>query len=472
MTKKFFLLLFLLPILILSFFTAREIRKRALEVPANIQVDMNTDLGPFFSSWQAFSQGGEEQTPMLDDTAGFLAEINPRYIRIDHIYDSYNLVEKIEKNGGLVYSWSELDKRIREIIKTGAKPFFSLSYTPPALTQGGITDEPDYRLWQNLVRDTVNRYSSLYDDLYYEVWNEPDLFGQWKMKRGSKKYYGNLYKYAVLGAGEAVGVKPFKIGGPALTEPHPQSNPNWMRDFLDFTISENLRLDFISWHRYHKDPKVFEDDIEFVNETLKPYFVYSHLEKLITEWGSDPGNSYWHDSVIDAAHAVAVIRKTAQDVHLAFTFEIKDGRSPENKTFWGRWGLLTHESAGLIKKPRFYAFSLLNKLQGNRLAVSGEGNFVTALAAKDENKTRLLLVNYDPSLSHREKVPIDLKNLNNGGYALNSYLLDGRQSQPVRAQKEIVVKAGSYNETVDLLPNSLYLLEFIQKPAAPLDLKP
>ncbi len=59
---------------------------------------------------------------------------------------------------------------------------------PPAIAQSDIVSEPKrYEDWQIVVQHLIQHISGTrgISDVYYEVWNEPDLFGHWKY--GGKK---------------------------------------------------------------------------------------------------------------------------------------------------------------------------------------------------------------------------------------------------------------------------------------------
>lgn len=424
---------------------------QALGQPANIIVDVSVDQGKIFPIWQALAQGGEEKNP-FDQIIQETTDLNPRYIRIDHIYDFYDVVKK--ENGQLSFNWIRLDQVVNQILQVGAKPFFSLSYMPPVIAQGGdILNQPtEWQEWAAVVKETIQHYSGKNQlnltDVAYEVWNEPDLFGNWKI--GGEKDYRLLYQYAVIGANQTTNTNPFKIGGPSTTAPYQV----WVDDFLDYIKDNHLRIDFYSWHRYSLDPSNFLDDINRIDTWLFQNAGYS-LEKYVTEWGSVSENSSHHDSQFDAAHLIAVIRQLIQRADLAFIFEIKDGPSPEGKKLWGRWGLLTHESAGSIeKKPKYSALQMLNKISGSRINLEGESAWVTGFATKNKGKVTIILVNYDQHESHFEKVSVTINNLENGSYSYQETFLFG----PGRQLFEEVTD-GSLKKEIPLSTNNFVVIE-------------
>ena len=146
---------------------------------AEIVVEADKEIGPVPRLWNNFSQGGESHDGMLTAAIKPMQALSPGYVRLDHIYDFYDVVKK--EDGRLKFNWTKLDREVEAILKMGAKPFLALSYMPPALGSD-VTGKPDsWDQWQEVVKTTIEHYSGKnnknIDKVYYEVWNEPDLFG-------------------------------------------------------------------------------------------------------------------------------------------------------------------------------------------------------------------------------------------------------------------------------------------------------
>jgi len=204
-TFTFFLTFLLLLLIPLILFFSKETKKffsKAAPIKANITVDVKKIIGPLPSNWKALAQGGEEQgVRMLVNVVPQISALSPRYIRIDHIYDFYDVVSR-DSQGNLLFNWDKLDATVCDIYRTGAKPFFSLGYMPYALSSDGslISAPKNWEEWALLVQRTIERYSGkstrlcgqvtgdLLKDIYYEVWNEPDheTFGKWSLYGGNK----------------------------------------------------------------------------------------------------------------------------------------------------------------------------------------------------------------------------------------------------------------------------------------------
>ena len=322
---------------------------------------------------------------MLEPIVVKAKPLKAQYVRLDHIFD--------------FYTEGELDLTIRDIGAMGAKPFISISdVNPPS----------DWGVWEGKVQSLVQHISGKnglnITDVYYEVWNEPDLFGGYKI--GGNPSYLDLYAHTVAAASRATNVNPFKIGGPATTALY----KNWFDGLLKFASNAKLRLDFFSWHRYSKDLGVFEKDVADVKGWLAAYPDYSGAELLITEMGPNSENDPVYDNGFGAIHAIATNTVLEGKVTRAFNFELKDG--PGEKQDWGRWGLFTHEKFGEpVAKPRVSAFTFLNQMLGARINVAGEGSWVKAFGKKSGDLVKLLVVNYDINGTHTEAVPMKFINL-------------------------------------------------------------
>lgn len=442
-----------LPILLVAIPEAVRYLGRASGTPANLVIDMEGIIGPLPHPWRNLAQGGEElDKPMIASVINETKALQPEYIRLDHLYDGYNIVSR-GGDGTLTYDWSRLDATIKDILATGAKPFLALSYMPPAISRGDIVDLPrDWGEWEAVVQATIEHYSGVNQmnipNVYYEVWNEPDLFGGYKISATEKNYL-TLYSHSAAGARRAKNVNAYKLGGPATTALY----KNWVNTFLDFCQKNNIRLDFYSWHRYNTDLEQFEDDWNQIYSWLDDHPERSDMELTITEWGHDSEVDPGYDTKFGAIHTLAVSRVMMGKISKGFIFEIKDG--PGASKLWGRWGLMTNDKYGAPeKKPRYNAIQLLNSLGENRVSVGGEGSWVKAIGSETEGVYKILVINYDASGKHAESVPVTLDNLpkRNFSYKRTDFL-GGSKSQNV-ATTEAKWRTLEY-----MAPNSAAMIE-------------
>lgn len=426
-----------------GFQIVREYLTRASAEPANIMVDTKVVFGIMPRPWRNLAQGGEDHDWRLQPLVGQVRTLHPEYIRLDHIYDFYDIVSG--SSGNLQFNWSKLDAVLNDIAATGAKPYIALSYMPLPIASADIVSPPrNYSDWQLVVQKTIEHISGTRStpDVYYEVWNEPDLFGSWKTYGG--RNYLNLYEAASRGAQQARGVQPFKLGGPATTALY----KSWFDALLQDAIKNNLRLDFFSWHRYSLDVNQYKQDMIDARSWLQKYpQLEPTLEFHITEWGHDSDNNNGYDSAFGAAHTAAAAIEMTGVIDHAFVFEIQDGKDPNGKNMWGRWGLFTHKDGGAQAKPRYQALRMLEQLGKERIQVLGKGTYVKAIGAKvDDSTYQVLLANFDPAGRNTETVPVNFQHLADGTYQVTkTYLTKQKQTdqvQTLNASLQLAVPMG------------------------------
>lgn len=425
---------------------------------ANIFVDTKAVLGPMRRPWRNLAQGGEGFSWRLRPLIPQVKELHPEYIRLDHIYDFYDIVKGTP--GNITFDFTKFDKVIDDILAVGAKPYIALSYMPPAISSGDILATPvRWSDWQLVVQKTVEHVSGTkhISDVYYEVWNEPDLFGGWK-------YYGNknyltLYNYAAQGASAARGVQPFKIGGPAITALYKE----WFSALMKNTIATGVRMDFFSWHRYNLNLDQFKTDMFNAKSWLAEFpQLEPSMELHITEWGHDSNNNGGYDTNYGAAHTVAGAIEMVNVVDRAFAFEIQDGKDPKGQKYWGRWGLFTDETSGATAKPRYAALRMLDRISTQRLQTLGKGTWVKALAAlTPTGSTQVVLANFDSHSGHAEVVPITFQNIDPGEYTVKKEFLGGQFQVDTVATTEATLRV-----QVPMTPNSVSFIELTQTTSA------
>jgi hypothetical protein len=418
----------------------------AFKVRANLSVDLNAKTIALNHIWQNLAQGGEDPAFSPAAISSHISDLQPQYIRIDHLYDFYIAVTR-NPQGQLMYDYTRLDKLLEEIRAANAAPFISLSYAPDILN-ADLTGKPSsYATYQEIVRQTISHISGKDNlnipNVYYEVWNEPDLFGQWKTY--GEKNYVDLYMAVNNAAASVTNTQPFKLGGPATTKIY----KNWIESLVKLADENRIRLDFISWHHYDEDPDAVISDIAKLRSWMKPYTHLGYdLEIIITEWGIHSDNNEAYDNHLSAAHLVSTLANMVPVIDRVFIFEIQDGKGPQE--FWGRWGLITHSDYGSHLKPRGEAIKLLNQLGNTQMKVEGQGSWVRAIATKKDNNLSMVIANYDPSNTHGESVPLTIRSLPNGKYLFHQAYV-GRTA----TYKTVTVTDSTLTATIEMLPNAV-----------------
>lgn len=428
--------------------------KRAAEEKEEVVFE-TTPQGQLKRIWKNFSQGGEEgKKNMLTPAFEEIKALEPEHIRIDHLFDFYDTARKTAQGGKFIYNFSVLDERVKEITDLGATPFLCLSYFPKAIS-ANLTQLPESLVdWEELINKVVQRYSgtSLGDkkiaNIYYEVWNEPDNFGQM-----SPEQYFLLYSATIRGALKCRDCLPFKIGGPAITT----LKKDWMESFLSLIAQNNLRLDFVSWHSYQKDPQKTLMEMETLRQLRAFNLLLGKPEIIVSEWGSTPEISPLHDSYWDASHTIEGVSLFKDKIDRVFAFELKDGVSPEGKKFWGRWGLLTNESGGITPKPRYFSFIFLNKLLSFEIKkISGN---LPAIGSTDGQGNFAILVTRKGNEEGIKSVTVSLAKPPPGSYGGSVWFLDEAHNPTVFYPHDIYISGGKLKINFNSLPNGVYLIE-------------
>lgn len=422
----------------------------AARKPANLKVDLRTDVGSLRPNWQYLAQGGETPEFSLAPLLTEMNQLKPKYIRIDHLYDFYIKVSRTD--GKLVYDFTKLDKLLLEMKSTNTRPFISLSYMPDVLNPD-ITGVPsNWGEYAQIIARTIEHISGKNEldvaNVYYEIWNEPDLFGQWKTY--GQKNYLQLYRTVATAALSVKQVEPFKIGGPATTKLY----DNWINNLANMVVAENLPLDFISWHHYSDNPYDYYQDTKRLSKLLEKYSTLTNrTEYILSEWGPNSENDPQYDTQAGAAHLVTSLAEMTRVVDQAYVFEVQDGKNGEGKEYWGRWGLYTHPDFGSHPKPRAEALKLLNQLGSKQLVVTGAGSSVKALGAKKGKTVQLMIANYSP-VDRAEEVPVTFSGIPGGSYQIVKQYL-GRS----KSTGTVMVGSEQYSLTVPMPANSVLLLE-------------
>jgi hypothetical protein len=400
--------LVVIAIVVVAIPTAVKLTGKASGQMANLVFNYEGVLGKLPTPWRNLAQGGEEPKDMIASVVPEVKRLKPEYIRIDHIYDAFNVVSGT--SGNLSYDWSRLDGAVDSILATGAKPMLSLSYMPTAISKGDMVSTPrDWNDWGSVTAATVKHFSGKdqknIEGIIYEVWNEPDLFGKYKTY-GDINYL-DMYSASARAAMSVSNVNDFEIGGPATTGLY----KNWLETLIKYVAANNLRMDFVSWHRYSTDLEQFGKDVAQARKWAENIPALTNLKYYITEWGFNSENDKGYDEKSGAIHLLAGARMMIGTVDRGFVFEVKDG--PGAEKYWGRWGILTNEKFGSPEeKPRYIALDFLNSLWPYRMSVSGEGSWVKSVASSnDDGNLKILVVNYDPEGKHVESVPMTFENL-------------------------------------------------------------
>jgi xylan 1,4-beta-xylosidase len=216
---------------------------------------------------------------------------------------------------------------------------------------------------------------------YFEVWNEPNI-DFWAGVPKQSTYF-ELYDHTAR-ALKAVSPR-LRVGGPATAA------ADWIPEFLDHCVKQDVPLDFVSSHGYADDTveNLFHthEDIPMDQRVCRAIGkVHSqiaasgrpNLPLMWTEWNVPSFAGLQARDTIYVGPALADdIRQCDGLVTMMswWTFDdVFEEDGPVKQPFYGGFGLI---AAGGIRKPSFNAFALLHTLGEQRLANQASDVLVT-----------------------------------------------------------------------------------------------
>jgi xylan 1,4-beta-xylosidase len=366
----------------------------------NISADLSKIQGPLNTQFKECVGAGraneglradwQQQLKLTHQECGF------KYIRMHGLLTDDMGFYHEDRNGKPEYNYQYIDVLYDFIVSIGMKPFVELGFMPNQLAsgkksifwwKGNVTPPKDYEKWKAAIKDLTQHFAERYGvnevkTWYFEVWNEPNLDGFWA---GTQDEYFKLYKYSV----EAIkSVNPaFRVGGPAT------AGAAWVPEMIAFCHSNALPLDFISTHAYgvsqgfldefggsgtvlNKDKWSVSGDM-WQSRRQIARSAMPKLELHYTEWSSSytPADPI-HDSYQEAAYILEKVKQAGNAVNSMsyWTFtDIFEEAGPRFTPFHGGFGLLNTQG---IKKPAYYAFSLLNKLGMTELVNADSSSWI------------------------------------------------------------------------------------------------
>ena len=292
-----------------------------------------------------------------------------------------------EVDGEPVHDFTGVDRVYDHIRSLGLYPVVEISFMPRDLASDPgktvfeydaiISPPKDWDRWHDLVRDLtqhiVDRYGidEVVEHWSFEVWNEANLEVFWS---GTPEEYLKMYDVTVA-AVRAVDER-LLVGGPS------SAASGWVEELLAHVETSGAPLDFLSTHTYGSPPLDFRASLERYGRDGTPIWW--------TEWGVTPTH---FNEVSDAVFAgVFLLRGMASAmgrIEALSYWVVSDhfeelGRPPS--LLHGGFGLRT---VGELRKPRWWALALLERLGTTRVPVTlsgdGAGSLVEALATREDS---------------------------------------------------------------------------------------
>lgn len=300
-----------------------------------------------------------------------------------------------EVDGLPVHDFTGIDRVYDHIRSLGLHPVVEISFMPhdlasdPTRTVFGydaiISPPKDWQRWFDLVRDLtahlVERYGDdVVEQWSFEVWNEANLEVFWS---GAPEDYLKLYDVTAAAVRK---VDPrLVVGGPS------SAAAGWVEELLAHAEKSGAPVDFVSTHTYGAPPLDFRPMLARHGREGTPIWW--------TEWGVTPTHfNEVSDAVFAGAFLLRGMKSAMGRIESLAYWVVSDhfeelGRPPE--LLHGGFGLRT---VGELRKPRWWALAMLERLGSHRLAVSSSGDggdslVETVAASTDDGEVSVLLWN-------------------------------------------------------------------------------
>lgn len=365
-----------------------------------IVIDLAAPSHPFPHFWeQAFGSGRailSLRESYRNDLRAVKAATNFKYLRFHAILHDEVGVYDEDEQGNPVYNFTYVAQIYDGLLANGVRPIVEISFMPKKLAarqdlhpfwyKQNVSPPKDYVKWDMLVRRfgefLVGRYGiDEVSQWYFEVWNEPNIdFWSGEPKQAT---YFELYDHTAR-ALKAVDSR-LRVGGPATSSAH------WVDDFIAHTTANQVPADFVSTHGYADDSvqdyfgtsetipieKRMCRAVERVHNQIKSS-ARPELPLLWTEWNV---SGYGQLNAGETSYSASAISESIRacdglvDLMSFWTFsDVFEENGPATRPLDGGFGLV---GVWGIKKPSFYAFSLLHRLGDTRIANRSENVIVT-----------------------------------------------------------------------------------------------
>jgi xylan 1,4-beta-xylosidase len=366
-------------------------------------VDLNAPAHSFPHFWEKAFGSGRAILSLRESYRKDLREVkkatNFQYVRFHAILHDEIGVYDEDGQGNPVYNFSYVDQIYDGLLSAGVRPFVEISFMPRQLAARQdvhafwykqiVSPPKDYHKWDDLIRHFAQHLIDRYGieevaQWYFEVWNEPNIdFWTGDPKQAT---YFELYDHTAR-ALKLVSPR-LRVGGPATAA------ADWVIPFLNHAAEQKVPVDFVSTHGYADDTveNLFHthEDIPLEQRVCRAIgkvhdeivaSAFPKLPLMWTEWNVPSyGPLHARDSTYVGAALADDIRQCDGMVDLMsfWTFDDVFEETGVVKTpFYGGFGLI---AVGGIKKPSFYAFSLLHRMGDQRLDNGNPNILVTRRA--------------------------------------------------------------------------------------------
>lgn len=376
---------------------------------ATVEIGFSQKIGALDPGRISLGQGGLSQEPIWDSRAVEIRALHPKLIRL-FIQEYFDLMPEKGK-----YNFDTLDQSVDLILKTGAKPLMNIDFKPRVLypnVNQDVVEPTSWSEWEDLISALVRHYQDRGAGIrYWEVANEPDIGESGGCPyRFTPENYIPYYQHtasAILKADPSA-----YVGGPALANYKSEILPA----LIDAGAEGRVPVKFVSWHIYSSDPAQVRQTIDYVNGLLakKPSFT---PETMLDEWNMSLSNPVQNPAFQPCYIAETAYQMLDAGLNYSCYYHIRDYyvdvdkfstfMSAHGAAFMGRWWNRMPQFDGLFDyqdtvRPAYFAFKLLSRLSGDRLALKSSDSAVHGFFTYDPLYLthNLMLWNFSPTPVH------------------------------------------------------------------------
>lgn len=293
----------------------------------------------------------------------------------------------------------------------------------------------DMDQWAEVVRETAEYFAKFEREpgvekdadaeIYYEVWNEPDLY-YWS---GTLEEYLALYDVTARTLRETDPL--CRVGGATVNQWNGKINAspdsNWLNaELIRHAAEAKIPLDFVSWHHFSSHPekigqvrKCYEAECKKAGLSPMPQFV-------VSEWNLDTPARQTGFTTVLMAETMANFVLGGVDLH---TFSTWEDFHPEADD--GGWGLIRQGGEPRTSYLAYRAFDELTRnaegvtLIGGELKRKSAGQWRTAIAGRGDGVYDMIfwINGADPALGGAIEV-IEESGLSPSGVFGEEWVLD------------------------------------------------
>ncbi|MGH3348108.1 MAG: GH39 family glycosyl hydrolase [Nocardioides sp.] len=389
--------------------------------PVTVTVDAANEVGELDRPWRPMIGSEHLSHALSTDTTGgrVIGEELSSALRaaheelgVSHVRAHAILCDDLgvyrEVDGDPVHDFSGVDRVYDHIRSLGLLPIVELSFMPHDLASdptttvfeyGAIVSPPkDWERWYDLIRDLTAHLIERYGDEVvehwsFEVWNEANLEVFWS---GTPSEYLKLYDVTVAAVRSVE--ERLVVGGPS------SAAAGWVEELLAHAERTGSPVDFVSTHTYGSPPLDFRPMLERYGRAGTPIWW--------TEWGVTPTHfNEVSDAVFSGTFLARGMLSAMGRIESLSYWVVSDhfqelGRPPSLPH--GGFGLRT---VGELRKPRWWALALLERLGERRLPVTydgdGAGSLVEAVAARGSERSEVSVLLWNLTLDQTKAAGSD-----------------------------------------------------------------